>query len=51
MEATHLRKSPRKFYELASKVSLKSCGDPSFNDFKRTLQTWFPLTAKSGPHE
>ena len=48
MEATHSRKSSRKFFELASKVSLKACGDPSFNDFKRILQTWFPPLAGPG---
>ena len=42
MHESRSRRSPRKFFELASAVSLRGCRDPSFKDFKRTLRTWFP---------
>ena len=35
-------RSPRKYFELASTVSVRRCRDPSFNDFRQTLQSWFP---------
>jgi hypothetical protein len=34
-------KSPALFYQLAQKVSLKNCGDPSFIKLKSILQIWF----------
>ena len=42
MQESRSRRSSRKFFELAKVISLKRCRDPSFNDFKRTLRTWFP---------
>ena len=42
MEESRIRRSPRKFFELASTVSVGRCRDPSFNDFKQTLRSWFP---------
>lgn len=30
------------FHELASKVGLERCTDPSFSSFVETLRTWFP---------
>ena len=43
MRESRSRRSPRKFFELASEISLKGCRDPSFRDFRRTLRSWFPL--------
>ena len=43
MQESGSRISSRKFFDLANAVSLRRCRDPSFNDFKRTIQTWFPL--------
>lgn len=48
MRKARSRRSPRKFFELASTISLKGCRDPSFRDFKRTLGSWFPLDAEHG---
>ena len=42
MQESRSRRSSRKFFELANVISLKRCRDPSFNDFKQTLRTWFP---------
>ena len=42
MEESGSRRSSRKFFELASTVGVGRCRDPSFNDFKHTLRTWFP---------
>ena len=42
MQESRLRRSPRKFFELASTIGLEGCHDPSFCDFKRTLGSWFP---------
>ena len=42
MEESRSRRSSRKFFELASTVSVRRCRDPSFNEFKQTLRTWFP---------
>ena len=42
MRESRSRITSRKFFELANEVSLRRCRDPSFNDFKRTLRTWFP---------
>lgn len=45
MQRTRSRRSPRKFFELASRASVRGCEDPSFGEFKRTLRTWFPQHA------
>jgi hypothetical protein len=37
------RRSPSVFAELASNVSLVTCGDPTFAAFRARLQAWFPL--------
>lgn len=50
MREARSRRSPRKFFELASTVSLKGCRDPSFGDFKRTLRSWFPPQDRHGEH-
>ena len=42
MQESRSRITSRKFFELANEVSLRRCRDLSSNDFKRTLQTWFP---------
>lgn len=42
MQQSRSRRSPRKFFELASATSVKGCRDPSFSEFKRTLRSWFP---------
>lgn len=43
MYKTRTRRSSRKFYELATRVSLVRCQDPAFHDLRTTLQTWFPV--------
>ena len=48
MRESRSRRSPRKFFELASAISLKGCRDSSFGDFKRTLRSWFPPDADCG---
>jgi hypothetical protein len=35
-------RSSQKYFDLASTVSVRRCQDPSFNDFRQTLQSWFP---------
>ena len=42
MQESRSRISSRKFFELANVVSLRRCQDPSFNDFRQTLRSWFP---------
>ena len=42
MQESRSRVTSRKFFELASVVGLRRCRDPSFNDFKQTLRSWFP---------
>lgn len=42
MRESRSRITPRKFFELANEVSLRRCRDPSFNDFKQTLRSWYP---------
>lgn len=42
MQESRSRITSRKFFELANVVSLRGCRDPSFNDFKQTLRSWFP---------
>ena len=48
MQRTRCRRSPRKFFELASRTSVRGCRDPSFGEFKRTLRTWFPQPEAQG---
>ena len=50
MQESRSRISSRKFFELANAVSLRRCRDPSFNDFKRTLRTWFPPKSNQCGH-
>ena len=50
MQESRSRMSSRKFFELANAVSLRRCRDPSFNDFKRTLRTWFPPKSNQCGH-
>ena len=50
-EALRVVKRPRsaaRYKEIAAKVSFKRCIDPSFEKFRRTLQTWFP-PGQAGP--
>ena len=42
MRNSRSRRSPRKFFDLASTISLRGCRDPSFGDLKHTLRSWFP---------
>ena len=42
MRNSRSRRSPRKFFDLASAISLRGCRDPSFGDLKHTLRSWFP---------
>ena len=42
MQQSRSRRSPRKFFELASTMSVKGCRDTSFTEFKLTLRSWFP---------
>lgn len=39
------RRSARRFFDLASRVSLAGCRDPAFNEFRATLRRWFPSGA------
>ena len=39
---SRIKPSASLFYELASKVSLERCIDPSFGSFVDTLRIWFP---------
>ena len=36
------KRSSSLYQQIAEKVSLQSCQDPSFLEFKSTLRTWFP---------
>ena len=45
MQQSRARKSPRKFFELASATTVKGCRDPSFGEFKQVLRSWFPPRA------
>ena len=36
------RRSARRFFDLASRVSLTGCRDPAFNELRATLRSWFP---------
>lgn len=42
LRKSHIKPSAALFYELASKVGLERCIDPSFHSFIETLRTWFP---------
>ena len=42
MRLKRVRKSARKFSELAARVRLSSCQDPAFNELRETLRLWFP---------
>ena len=42
LRESHARRSSRKFFDLARKVSLADCRDQSFNELRTTLQDWFP---------
>ena len=42
MYKSRSRRSSRKFYELATRVSLEHCEDPAFNELRTTLRAWFP---------
>ena len=37
-----VRRSPTKFYDLGSRMSVRRCIDPAFGELRDTLQTWFP---------
>ena len=37
-----LRHSPRIFQKVAKLAAFEVCQDPAFNEFKETLQSWFP---------
>ena len=50
MREARSRRSPRKFFELASTISLKGCRDPSFGDFKHMLRWWFPPQDRHREH-
>lgn len=40
------RRSPAKFYDLATKVDFVECSDPAFKEMTRTLRAWFPPEAE-----
>lgn len=42
MRMARSRKSPRKFFELASVIDVAGCQDPAFGEFLGTLREWFP---------
>ncbi len=42
MHRKRVRKSARKFSELAARVRLSNCQDPAFNELRETLRLWFP---------
>ncbi len=42
MRLKRVRKSARKFSELAARVRLSNCQDPAFNELRETLRLWFP---------
>lgn len=50
MRESRSRITSRKFFDLANIVSLRHCRDPSFNDFRRTLRTWFPPKSNQDDH-
>lgn len=42
MRYKRVRRTARKFEQLAARVSLSSCQDPAFNELRDTLRLWFP---------
>lgn len=42
MRYKRVRKTARKFSQLAANVSLRNCQDPAFIEFKETMRRWFP---------
>ena len=47
--ALHTVRKPRSaslYRQLAEKVSLRRCNDPSFSELKRVLTAWFPASSK-----
>lgn len=44
MRYKRVKRTARRFAELASRVSLTSCQDPAFNELRDTLRLWFPAT-------
>ena len=50
MRLKRVRKSARKFSDLAARVTLSNCQDPAFNELRDTLRRWFPTLRSSSPH-